>query len=75
MTIQPLTPEALRAAAREAAEQDIPHAEANHHEPGSVLWHEFFDAYRAHRAAMAWRDINTPAMRRMILRNDIRSIV
>lgn len=71
MTIQPLTPEALRAAAREAAEQEIPHAEANHHEPGSVLWHEFFKAYRDKRAAMFFNAVHSPTLRR----SDIRSTV
>jgi len=46
MTIQPLTPEALRAAAREAAEQHIPITEANHHTPGSQHWKDFNKAYR-----------------------------
>lgn len=45
MTIKPLTPEALRAQAREAAEQHIPLEEANPHEYGSALWAEFNRAY------------------------------
>ena len=44
-TIKPLTPEALRAQAREAAEQHIPLEEANHHEPGTKLWLDFNAAY------------------------------
>ena len=43
--IRRLTPEVLRKAAREAAEQHIPLDEANHYEPGSSLWHQFNAAY------------------------------
>jgi len=43
--IRSLTPEVLRAKAREAAEQGIPLAEANHHEPGTALWLQFNSAY------------------------------
>lgn len=45
MTIRPLTTEDLRALAREAAEQHIPHEEANHYEPGSEQWRVFHEAY------------------------------
>lgn len=45
MTITELTPERLRAQAREAAEQHIPLEEANHYEHGSALWAEFNRAY------------------------------
>lgn len=61
-TIKPLTPEALRAQAREAAEQHIPLEEANHYEPGTDLWREFNGAYqwgciaRDRRAAEAMDD-------------------
>lgn len=43
--VRPLTEEELRASARAAAEQHIPHDEANHYEPGSELWRVFYDAY------------------------------
>ena len=43
--IRRLTPEVLRSAAQEAAEQRIPLEEANHYEPGSPLWHQFNAAY------------------------------
>lgn len=46
-TISKLTPEALQQQAREAAEQGIPLAEANHHERGGLLWFRFNAAYRA----------------------------
>lgn len=41
-----LTPEVLHVQAAHAAEQGIPLVEANHHEPESVLWHLFNNAYR-----------------------------
>lgn len=43
--IRTLTPEVLRAQARDAAECGIPLAEANHHEPGTALWLQFNAAY------------------------------
>lgn len=46
MTITPLTPESLRAAARTAAELHQSRAEANHYEIGTELWHQFNDAFR-----------------------------
>ncbi|MFN9473778.1 hypothetical protein [Acidovorax sp.] len=46
-TLQRLTPDVLRAAAQSAAAQHIPLAEANHHEPGTVLWAQFNEAYAA----------------------------
>lgn len=48
--IRPLTIKELRANARAAAEQNIPHDEANHHEPGSQLWLVFREEY--HDAVM-----------------------
>ena len=45
-SIRRLTPEVLHSQARDAAEQGIPLVEANHHEPGSALWHLFNNAYR-----------------------------
>lgn len=45
--IQVLTPSLLRAQAAEAAGAGIPLAEANHHEPGTPLWHQFNAAYAA----------------------------
>lgn len=46
-SIRTLTPEALQAQAREAAEQGVPLSEANHHEAGTALWRDFNAAYRA----------------------------
>lgn len=48
--IRSLTPDVLRAQARDAAEQGIPLAEANHHEPGTPLWFQFGAAYLQHQA-------------------------
>lgn len=45
--IRPLTPEVLHAQAAGAAQHGVPLAEANHHEPGTPLWHLFNNAYRA----------------------------
>ena len=45
LMIQRLTSETLYAVAREKAEQHIPHDEANHFEPGTLLWHDFNIAY------------------------------
>ncbi|GKS91195.1 hypothetical protein [Acidovorax sp. SUPP2539] len=45
MTIFPLTTAVLQQHARDAAEQGVPLAEANHYEPGSALWSEFNAAY------------------------------
>lgn len=41
-----LTPVVLHSQATQAAEQGVPLVEANHHEPGSPLWHLFNNAYR-----------------------------
>lgn len=49
--IRPLTEDTLRASARAAAEQCIPHDEANHHEHGSELWRAFHDAYHCEAEA------------------------
>jgi hypothetical protein len=46
MHITTLTPESLRAAAKQAAEQHQTREEANHYEPGTDLWHQFNDAFR-----------------------------
>lgn len=43
--IRPLSTETLRASARAAAEQGVPHDEANHFERGSQLWVVFHEAY------------------------------
>ena len=54
-SIRRLTPEVLHSQARDAAEQGIPLVEANHHEPGSALWHLFNNFYRhtVHQAECA----------------------
>lgn len=44
--IRYLTPAVLHAQARAAAEQGVPLVQANHHEPGTQLWHLFNNAYR-----------------------------
>lgn len=53
MTITPLTPEHIARTAREAAEQCIPLAEANHFEPGSQHWAAFNTAYTGAAEALA----------------------
>lgn len=82
MTIQPLTPKALRAAAREAAEQHIPLDEATHHEQGTPLWTIFANAYMYRRAQLLHaeqrqkdREFNTTLRRVLLRRSDIRSTV
>lgn len=50
--IRLLTAEELLASARAAAEQCIPLREANHHEPGSRLWHRFNAEYRDREAEL-----------------------
>lgn len=67
-TIKPLTPEALRAQAREAAEQHIPLSEANHHEFGSKLWSEFNSAYAEARCESAFHPHQAHAMAKIIAR-------
>lgn len=49
--IRPLTTDDLCASARAAAEQHIPHAEANHFEQGSELWRLFNEAYHGEAEA------------------------
>ena len=72
MTITELTPERLRAQAREAAEQHIPLEEANHHEPGTKLWRQFNGAYysacRERDRADAFRRRPHAAMLKIIAR-------
>lgn len=43
--IRPLTTQVLHSQARTAAEDGVPLVEANHHEPGTPLWHLFNAAY------------------------------
>lgn len=49
--IRKITDDDIKAAARAAAEQHIPHAEANHFEQGSELWRLFNEAYHGEAEA------------------------
>lgn len=50
--IRPLTPDTLRAMAREAADQHIPLREANDYCIGSDNWNTFNEAYREREAEL-----------------------
>ena len=50
--IRPLTPDTLRAMAREAADNHIPLREANDYDIGSAEWDTFNTAYREREAQL-----------------------
>lgn len=62
--IRPLTPEALRTQAQQAAAQHVPLREANHYEPGSELWVQFNRAYGEAETRLHARRQRTGAERR-----------